>query len=158
MKTQMLTRSGAFKNVEVNSWRDYSPTIGAQTFDVVRLDQNIIAIVDDEGLLKPNFFWIHKGYPNPLAGPALFFGSDEEGETLELAWEDLAKIHKDIKMIDPLDLQLTAKVHNPNDYRPYFFPESIPGCFENCSYDQVKAGECQCYINYSEYGDNQCPF
>ena len=158
MKTQMLTRSGAFKNVEVNSWEDYSPTIGAQTFDVVRLDRNIIAIVDDEGLLKPNFFWIHKGYPNPLAGPALFFGSDEEGETLELAWEDLAKIHKDIKMIDPLDLQLTAKVYNPNDYRPYFFPESIPGCFENCTYDQVKAGECQCQINQGERHDEQCPF
>ena len=157
MKTQMLTRSGAFKNVEVNSWEDYSPTIGAQTFDVVRLDRNIIAIVDDEGLLKPNFFWIHKGYPNPLAGPALFFGSDEEGETLELAWEDLAKIHKDIRMINPSDLQLIAK-ESPNDYRPHFFPEAISGCFENCTYNQVKAGECQCQINQFEYEADQCPF
>ena len=157
MKTQMLTESGAFKNVEVNSWEDYAPTIGAHTFDVVYLGKNTIAVVDDEGLLKPNFFWIHKGYSQPLAGPALFFGSNDEGDDLELSWEDLAKIHKDIVMLTPWDVKVIAKHYNPLDYRPYFFSEKIDGCFENCSYESARAGECRCQNNETERHDVQCP-
>ena len=39
--------------------------------------------VDDEGLLNdPRFFFLYKGYNQPLANNGLILGSDEEGETV----------------------------------------------------------------------------
>ena len=157
MKTKMLTKFGALENVEVHSWEDYAPTIGAHNFDVVYLGKNTIAVVDDDGLLKPNFFWIHKGYPQPLAGPALFFGSNDEGDDLELEEEEIKNIRKDIIMLDRWDVQMIAKHYDPLDYRPYFFSEKIDGCFEKCSYESARAGECRCQNNEAERHDVQCP-
>jgi len=158
LRTQMLDISGAFKNVTVDGYQDYCKVIGCSYFDVVRLEKNVIAIIDDEGLLKPNFFWMHRNYPNPLAGPALFFGSDEAGDEFELEWEDLVRIHGDIKMVDAHILQHIAKTHDPLDFRPYVWDEAFKNCFEKCDYSSTKAGECRCHNNAHEKMEAQCPF
>ena len=63
-------------------------TIGADLFDVVRLSEDHIAFVDDEGLMKPfgPTMVMVKDYPQPLAGKVLVLGTDNEGETLSCKW------------------------------------------------------------------------
>lgn len=58
--------------------------IDADCFDIVRVYRNGDGIfVDDEGLLKPQeHFFLHRNYPNPLAGKGLMLGCDEEGESI----------------------------------------------------------------------------
>ena len=93
-------------------------------FDVVRLYGNQdAAFVDDEGLYVENQrFWIHRNYPQPLAGKALLLGTDPEGNSVEpkTSYEDLVG---DIRFIgDRFELALLHKfVGNIDDYRPHFF-------------------------------------
>ncbi len=93
-------------------------------FDVVRLDQNQdAAFVDDEGLYVENQrFWIHRNYPQPLAGKALILGCNDEGDSTEpkTSFEELVG---DIRFIgDRFELALLHKfVGQIDDYRPHFF-------------------------------------
>lgn len=53
-----------------------------ECFTCVSIDTGDTIYVDDEGLLKdPEFFFVWRDYPQPLAGRALILGSDDEGET-----------------------------------------------------------------------------
>jgi hypothetical protein len=59
--------------------------IQADCFDVVRVnDKGDSIFVDDEGLMKPNAFFLHRNYPSPLAGRGLMLGLDyASGESVE---------------------------------------------------------------------------
>lgn len=93
-------------------------------FDVVTLDHNRdAAFVDDEGLyVDGQTFWIHRNYPQPLAGKALILGTDPEGNSVEpkTSYEDLVS---DVRFIgDRFELALLHKfVGQIDDYRPHFF-------------------------------------
>ena len=67
--------------------------IEADLFDVVTVNREGDGIfVDDEGLLKEQeFFFLHKGYPSPLAGRGLVLGTNREGESVspKMTIEDL---------------------------------------------------------------------
>ena len=99
-------------------------------FDVVRLYWNQMSIhdaafVDDEGLyVEDQAFWIHRNYPQPLAGKALVLGCDDEGESIapKTSFETL---NEDIYFIGSrFELALLHKfVGNIDDYRPYFFKD-----------------------------------
>jgi hypothetical protein len=95
-------------------------------FDVVRLYGNQdAAFVDDEGLyVEDQQFWIHRNYPQPLAGKALVLGCNEEGDSIEpqTSFETLTN---DIRFIgDRFELVLLHKfVGNIDDYRPHFFKD-----------------------------------
>ena len=95
-------------------------------FDVVRLYQNQdAAFVDDEGLyVEDQQFWIHRNYPQPLAGKALILGCDDMGESTapKTSFEDLVG---DIRFIgDRFELALLHNfVGNIDDYRPHFFKD-----------------------------------
>ena len=95
-------------------------------FDVVRLYQNQdAAFVDDEGLyVEEQAFWIHRNYPQPLAGKALILGCDDEGDSIapKTSFETLTN---DIQFIgDRLNLQfLHAFKGHIDDYRPHFFKD-----------------------------------
>ena len=95
-------------------------------FDVVRLYQNQdAAFVDDEGLyVDGQAFWIHRNYPQPLAGKALVLGCDDKGDSIEpqTSFETLTN---DIPFIgDRFELALLHKfVGNIDDYRPHLFKD-----------------------------------
>lgn len=95
-------------------------------FDVVRLYGNQdAAFVDDEGLyVEDQQFWIHRNYPQPLAGKALVLGCNDEGDSIEpqTSFETLTK---DIQFIgDRFELTLLHTfVGQIEDYRPHFFTD-----------------------------------
>ena len=109
-------------------YKRISPMIDASRgcFDVVRLYGNQdAAFVDDEGLyVDDQTFWIHRNYPQPLAGKALVLGCNEEGDSVapKTSFEDLAG---DIHFIGSrFELALLHKfVGNIDDYRPHFFKD-----------------------------------
>ena len=110
---------------KIQSWRDVAPIIDCQTFDAVRLYENGDGVyIDDEGLYVENqWFWIHRNYPQPLAGKALFIGLEiETGEDRDLQ-TDIQEIRKDIKFIgDANDIMVLHLLNKDiEDYRPYFF-------------------------------------
>jgi hypothetical protein len=62
-------------------WQTIAPTLGCETFDIVGLDCGDLYI-DDEGLMKPNEFFIIEGFQQPLAGRSLLFGAaTEDGDS-----------------------------------------------------------------------------
>lgn len=63
-------------------YQDIYKLIDAQTFDVARLRNGDSIFIDDEGLMKSNEFFMHRGYYNPLAGKGLVLGTDEEGDSV----------------------------------------------------------------------------
>lgn len=79
----MLIDPNARKMTEVKysgDYRDIYKLIGADTFDVARInDEGDGIYIDDNGLENPvyNFIGI-KGYPQPLAGKGLLLGCDVE--------------------------------------------------------------------------------
>ena len=95
-------------------------------FDVVRLYGNQdAAFVDDEGLyVEDQQFWIHRNYPQPLAGKALVLGCNDEGDSIEpqTSFETLTN---DIQFIgDRFELTLLHTfVGQIEDYRPHFFTD-----------------------------------
>ena len=95
-------------------------------FDVVRLYGNQdAAFVDDEGLyVEDQQFWIHRNYPQPLAGKALVLGCNDEGDSIE-PQTSFEKLANDIKFIgDSFELNLLHTfVGNIDDYRPHFFKD-----------------------------------
>tara|TARA_R100000656_G_scaffold65276_1_gene49815 strand:+ start:112 stop:498 length:387 start_codon:yes stop_codon:yes gene_type:complete len=66
---------------EYTGMDDVKKELKIDLFDVVRCPNGELVVVDDEGLLKSDqrYFKLH-GYPQPLAGRAMFIGEDEEGE------------------------------------------------------------------------------
>lgn len=78
-------------------------------------------VVDDEGLFKnPEHFFLMAGYPRPLAGAAIIFGSDKEGNTegartkvedIEILWMD----RNSIRLYEEAEQKLVDKARkNPN--------------------------------------------
>jgi len=67
------------------NYEDIYKLIGAEMFDVVRLNREGDGIfVDDVGLMKrQRFFFRHSGYHNWLAGKGLVLGCDDSGESCE---------------------------------------------------------------------------
>lgn len=69
--------------------------IGADCFDAATFNRNGDCVfVDDEGLLKPNYFFLIDGYPQLLAGKGLVLGVNREGESVSptVTMEDLMQI------------------------------------------------------------------
>jgi hypothetical protein len=60
--------------------------IGCDLIDMVRIDDRLALIVDDNGLQEtlPCVTQLHD-YPSPLAGNLLIIGTDEYGETIDVA-------------------------------------------------------------------------
>jgi hypothetical protein len=59
--------------------------IDCECYDCCRINKEGDAIfVDDEGLLhdRPQAFFLHADYPNPLAGKGLVLGCDRQGESV----------------------------------------------------------------------------
>ena len=132
---------------------------------MVRLYENgDCAYIDDEGLYQPNWFWIHKNYPNPIANNALFCGTDEEGETVDFK-TPLEVLKESIKPVGKAELYFYSRT-NPLDYRPFFFDEfdnpHTPGgmnvdCEIECDYAAVRAGECECFNRKHDEMESRCP-
>ena len=107
-------------------WRTISQTIEASRglFTVVNLYENDDSVfIDDEGLyVEDQRFWAHKNYPQPLAGPGLFLGTDQEGDSVAPK-TDIKQLRNDIVFIgDKHHLALLHKIYGSiEDYRPYFF-------------------------------------
>lgn len=60
--------------------------LSVDRFTVVTLGHNDALYVDDEGLLKdPRYFFLWRGFPQPLAGRGLILGTDSEGESTDAA-------------------------------------------------------------------------
>ena len=116
MKAFLLTAADdginlLFNEFKFNTWEDISPAIGCRTFDVVRLYENgDCAYIDDEGLYQPNWFWIHKNYPNPIANNALFCGTDEEGETVDFK-TPLEVLKESIKPVGKAELYFYSRTN-----------------------------------------------
>ena len=56
-------------------------------FNSVMIDRRNIVWVDGEGLLKnPRYFFVWRGYHQPLAGRGLVLGTNEQGETIGTTW------------------------------------------------------------------------
>lgn len=74
--------------------------IGADMFDVARLYPNGDgAFVDDNGLSSVDLnFWVHRNYPQPLAGKGLLLGVNAEGESIS-PQTDLETLRKDIAFV-----------------------------------------------------------
>ena len=148
-----------FNEFKFNTWEDISPAIGCRTFDVVRLYQNgDCAYIDDEGLYQPQFFWIHKNYPTPIANNALFCGTDWQGETVDFK-TPLEILQDSIKPVGKAELYFYSRT-NPEDYRPFFFePEEMSAvdCEVECDYAAVRAGECECFNRKHDEMESRCP-
>lgn len=64
--------------LEINDWRDISPALNCELFDIVQVAPHISIYVDDEGLYaEDQHFFYHPGYPQPLAGRGLVLGFDD---------------------------------------------------------------------------------
>lgn len=59
--------------------------IGCDCIDSLRINQNNIIWVDDEGLLKPNFYFRIENYPNPLAGNGVVLGIKPDGDNKDVS-------------------------------------------------------------------------
>ncbi len=70
--------------VEYNgNWRQISKLIGCDLFAPVGLSSGDTIYVDDEGLFKQETaFFMHRHYPQPLAGKGLILGTDGDGESV----------------------------------------------------------------------------
>lgn len=78
--------------------------IDAETFDCARINEQGDGIfIDDEGLIreKPQAFFWHKNYPQPLAGKGLVLGVDDEGESVA-PFTTLDEIKRDVKWVVPI--------------------------------------------------------
>jgi hypothetical protein len=86
------------KVTEVDHDGDYKQIcklIDCQTFTAVYIDgppgdedsgRNAI-FIDDEGLLNdPRYFFMWRGYPQPLAGKGLILGANEEADSCSTNW------------------------------------------------------------------------
>jgi len=85
---------------------DIYALIDASTFDVVRLYRNGDgAFIDDEGLFRSNqSFWLHKNYPQPIAGAGLLLGVDEEGESIAPE-TDIETLRRDVVFMSAEQVQ-----------------------------------------------------
>lgn len=66
-------------------YRNIYTHIGANTFDIVHLNRGGDTLfVDDEGLLKPNYYfqWVPADHLIILAGKGLILGTNAEGDSI----------------------------------------------------------------------------
>ncbi|THK36485.1 DUF3846 domain-containing protein [Ensifer sp. MPMI2T] len=60
--------------------------IGCDLIDIVRMDDRLAVVVDDNGLNETlPCLTRFDGYPSPLAGNLLIIGTDENGDTIDIA-------------------------------------------------------------------------
>lgn len=84
--------------------------IECDTYDAARINKHGDALfVDDEGLFKEGqAFFIHKDYPQPLAGKALLLGCRaSDGETIAPT-ETLEQLQQNVRFVMPI--QVNGKV------------------------------------------------
>lgn len=63
----------------VKDWKDISPALNCRVFDIVQVAPNVSIYVDDEGLfVQGQQFFLHRAYPQPLAGHGLVLGFDDQ--------------------------------------------------------------------------------
>jgi hypothetical protein len=65
---------------------DEESGLHVDTFTCVRINERDAIFVDDNGLYQnddnPQFFFLWRGYHQPLAGRGLILGADKDGETI----------------------------------------------------------------------------
>lgn len=91
MKGMYLGTDGSVRKVDIEGWRDISPLIGGDMFDIVRLEDKADMYIDDEGVLTdrtPNYMAtllaIEKGtLTTIIRGDAVVFGTDGNGSTTD---------------------------------------------------------------------------
>jgi hypothetical protein len=81
--------------------------IGASPFTIIYLPNSDCIFVDDEGLLKPvDWFFVVKGYPQPIAGRGLVLGTNRNGDSVSArtTLEELQRniLHLRIAGVDPI--------------------------------------------------------
>lgn len=77
--------------------------IDCDTFDCARINRMGDAIfIDDEGLMRerPQAFFRHRSYPQPLAGKGLVLGGNDEGESTAPA-VSLEQLIEDVEWVMP---------------------------------------------------------
>lgn len=120
---------GQITTVDYNGdYKEISKIIKAPSglFCVVPLydDDRVDVFLDDEGLYVENqYFWMHRNYPQPLAGFGLVLGLDSEGDSVSPDVQ-LIDLNFDVRFIgDRATMQLFMKVHGDReDYREALFP------------------------------------
>lgn len=86
-------------------YKEIYKLIECGTFTIVRIDDENMIFVDDEGLLNnPRHFFCLRGYPQPLAGKGLLMGSNEDGDTVSSTM-DLDKVKDLIVGFQELSVQ-----------------------------------------------------
>lgn len=91
------------EQVTYADWKEIAPLIGADYFDVVRIQQNHILYVDDEGLLKNirhGFIWQDR----ELVGNALIVGTTQDGRDrdCDLSIEEIQKSLTFFRIMEPV--------------------------------------------------------
>jgi hypothetical protein len=98
--------------------------IDSDLMDAIRAyDNGDVIYVDDNGLYKTDqFFFMHKNYPNPIAGKGLLVGTGSEGDDEEPITKP-KQLKEDVKWIGSLFLVQMLVKSNPDmqDYRPLFW-------------------------------------
>jgi hypothetical protein len=79
--------------------------LNVDCFTAVNVDGRNTLWVDDEGLLKdPRYFFLWRGYAQPLAGRGLITGVNREGETvattLKVSWVEARVTYHELSVKD----------------------------------------------------------
>ena len=83
-----------------SNYRNICKMIGAELFDVVRLNEaGDVAYVDDNGLFSDKPFFKYHDYPYPLAGKALVLGTDSKGESISPVTETIETLEENVTFI-----------------------------------------------------------
>jgi hypothetical protein len=122
---EMVNHSGDYRQIY-----DF---LNAKAFDLVNLYENEDgAYIDDEGLIPKThkgkrveqYFWIHRNYPTPLAGPGLVLGHNEDGDSVEPSCT-IEELRNDVKWCgDSFDVALITKFSPGRiDFRDFWFKD-----------------------------------
>lgn len=93
------------------NWREIAPLIGngCTTFTCPIIEDNGDTLYcDDEGLLKPiKGGFVMPNWSYPIAGNALFLGSNEEGNTCEVKMT-LDELKENVRFLTPFEMRIWA--------------------------------------------------
>lgn len=112
MRALLVDPKGGMDNfiteIEIESWKDITPAIGdeCRVFDSVRVDDDNVLYVDDEGLLngavdRVGVFAL-RDYPQMLAGRGIIQGIDNDTGESTPCTIPLADAYKVIGVMTPL--------------------------------------------------------